>query len=241
MNDDFSQRVLDRIEQEHVHPLPRWMVVARRVLMGALIVVSFIVASVFGSLVIVALLQIDPAFIRASSFGPMLRLLREYIPAVWVVLFVLLCLGEIILIRRKTVGYRHSLLVVGGVVVLGVCLLGLGLYATRVPERVEMSIERRVPLPIRPWVMRGAPRPRPEDGVLFGRILVVATSTFSVEGPRRDIWQVVPERSEQLSLPFLAPNGFVLIQGKMERPGLFMARTIQPHRGPPPPREKQFK
>lgn len=236
MNDDFSQHVLERIEQKHVHPLPRWVVLVRRSLTIGLIVLTVVCAGILGSLVVLAITNIDSAFIRASSLGPMLRLILSYVPLVWVFLFAVLCLVEVMVLRHETHAYRYSGLIVGGFVLLVACLLGLGLHAIHLPERVESTFQRRLPPGMRPWMMRGQPHPRPEDGVLFGRIMNVSTTSFALEGPERDLWEIQPQRPEMLTLPFLKPNQFVLIKGRIERPGLFNARTIQPHRGPPPPR-----
>ena len=239
MNEDFSQRVLDKIEHDHVTPQPRWMILASRVLSIILLILSMVCGAILFSLLLLAILHVDPAFIRASSFGPMFHLLLSYIPFVWIILFALLVFVEIIIVRRGTHGYRYSVLKVVVFVLIGAGLLGVGLYLTRVPERVESAFQNHLPLGARPFMMRGQPLPRPEDGVLFGRILKVDTASFNLEGPRHDQWQVKPQKPELMSLPFVQPDHFVLITGKMEQPGIFDAQTIQPHNplpgGPPPP------
>ena len=82
MSDDFSQRLLERIEHEHIRPLPRWVIWMRQGLIWFLLVLCVICGAFLGSLLFLALFQVDLQFLRASSLGPMLRLLLEYIPMV---------------------------------------------------------------------------------------------------------------------------------------------------------------
>jgi hypothetical protein len=241
MNEDFSQRLFERIEHEQVKPLPRWVIVARRVLSAFLILLSILCGGLLASLLFLAFLHIDLEFLRASSLGPMLRLVLDYVPVVWIVLFLGFCGLEVFLLRHETRAYRYSWLASAGFVVVGISLLGLALYATRLPERVEQSFQRHLPPHLQSWAVRRPSPPRPEDGVLFGRVLEVGRGRFRVEGPRQDRWDVGLPEKDLSKYPFLRIGERVLIEGKFIRPGQFEAAKVRPYRGRlglPPPSER---
>ena len=231
MNEDFSQQVLDRIERERVKPVPRFVVLARRIIAWLLLGVSALCAAFLGSLLILAVLQTDLEFLRASALGPMLRLFLDYVPALWVVLFVLFCGLEIVLLRHETHAYRYPWLAVSGFVVAAVSLAGLGLYAAKLPERIERSLQRRLPPGVHGWIARHPGPPRPEDGVLFGRVREVSVEAFQLDGPRRDRWRVTWPGRNLLQEPLLRPGQVVLVRGVFIRPGAFEAENVRAYRG----------
>lgn len=231
MNEDFSQRLLERIEHEHIKPISRWVVFARRGLIWTVLLLSIGCAALLGSLLIMATLKVDLEFLRVSSFGPMLRLLLDYVPILWVILFFAFCVLEIYLIRRETHAYRYSSFMVAGFVLFGASFIGLGLYATSLPERVEQTVQQRLPPPH--WMMRRESQPRPEDGILFGRVVMVSSTTFSLEGPQHDVWEVrVSQTASGTSLVEI--DRFILVEGQMMERNLFSASAIHPYRGPKP-------
>lgn len=235
MNEDFSQRLFERIEHEHIQPLPRWVIIARRFLSVFLLALSIICAGLLSSLLILAIFHLDLEFLRVSSLRPMLRLVLDYVPLVWVVLFAIFCGVEVWLLRQETRAYRYSWPVLGGLVIVGVSLMGLAFYAARLPERMEYSLEHRLPPHVQPWAVRRPSLPRPEDGVLFGRVLEVSAKSFRVEGPRQDRWQVDLQNKETSMFPFLHVGQPILIEGDFIQPGLFKAKNVRSYRGPPGP------
>ncbi len=231
MTDDFSKRLLERLEDEHVHPVPRWIILARRFVLALVSVLTFLCGALLFSLIVLAVMHVDPAFLRASSFGPMLHLAVNYVPGAWILLFLAFLFVELFVLRSQARAYRYTWYSIGGFVLFFVVLVGLGLYASNIPHRVESSFDR-LPARMQPWMRRGAPLPRPEDGVLFGRVLDISPSSLSLEDPLRHRWEVRSKNNELLSQPFIQREQFILIQGDMERPGLFYARTIKPHTPP---------
>lgn len=234
MTHDFTQRVLERIDHEHVRPQPRWLVRTKRWLIIALLIVSVVGAAVLSSLLFLAIMHVDPAFLRSSSLGPMIHLLLSYVPFVWIALFLLVCVLEVALIRENLHAYRYSMTLIVCFVLIGASLLGGGFYFAHLPQRVEAGFQR-LPPPIQPFMMRGQPIPRPEDGVLFGRVVAETATSLTLEGPRQDRWDVTTDRSDLLMAPFIKMDTWVLIRGTYQRPGHFVAQTIEPHDPPPPP------
>lgn len=239
MNDDFSQRLLERIEQEHIRPLPRWMIHLRRGIGIGILLISLFCTAFLGSLLFLAIAQVDLEFLRVSSFGPMLRLLLNYIPIVWVIFFVLFCGMEVLLLRHGTRAYRYPFLGLTALVLLGASLLGLTFYASHLPERVEASFQVHIPPRVQPYFLRRPSHPRPEDGVLFGQVRDVASDRFHVRGPRSDLWEVrYPIASSSRAI--IVPEHWVLIEGRMLQPGLFEGRAVRPYQGPPNTRRQEL-
>jgi hypothetical protein len=143
--------------------------------------------------------------------------------------------------RRQAHAYRYPTGLIVGMVVLGICLGGLGLYATRLPERIQTSFPRHLPPRVRPWFERERPTPRPEDGVLFGRIREIKADHLLVNDPPGHLWRVIvnPELLKQGD--FIRPGQTVIIQGRIQAREVFEAHSIRPYQGRPgvpPPRMK---
>ena len=232
MNEDFSQRLLERIEDEHIKPISRWAIFARRGLAWTVIGLSIICTSLLASLLFLAVLQVDIPFLRRSSLGPMLRLILDYVPLIWVILFLVLCALEVILLRHETRAYRYSQITVAGLVLLGVSLIGLGLYAAKLPEHFERSLESGLPTGMHPWTIRRAPPGRPEQGVLFGEVLTVSSTTVSIRGPRGEEWRVNLSKDASKKTDLLRPEQLILIEGRVLERGHFEGQDIHPFRGP---------
>lgn len=233
MNDDFSQRLLERIEREQIKPIPRWFVVTRQGATWMLLALCLLSTFVLGSLVFLAGFQLDLEFLRASSLGPMLRLLLASVPLVWVFLLLLFCSLELFLLRRETHVYRYPAAIVAGMLVLGVVLGGLGLYAAHLPERIQTSFPHRLPPSVRPWFERGRPIPRPEDGVLFGRVREVQSDQVVLIDPPGHRWQVLFATEQRARWHFLHPGQHVLVHGRIQERGVFHAEQMRPYQGRP--------
>jgi hypothetical protein len=228
---DFSDQLLKKIEQEHIRPVPRWVVETRRVLVWVSVVLGLLCGGLLLSLLFLAALQVDLEFLRVSSLGSALRLLLEYVPLVWVGLFILFCVIEVILLRGRTRLYRYPISVMVGLVLLGVSVFGLGFYVSRIPARVQSSMERRLPPPLRARFVPGRPLPRPEEGVLFGEVVEVSTSTFQLLGPHQDRWTV--RRAPGSLFPFPSSGRRILLEGRISSFMEFEAHHARPYKGPP--------
>ena len=108
----------------------------------------------------------------------------------WIIFFVALCVLVVLMLRQQTHAYRYRLVGVAGMVGVSVLFLAMGLHFLRLPDRAERYAERGVPPLARPWLMRGHPRLRPEDGVLIGRLTEIQPDHFVVERPPHEIWKV---------------------------------------------------
>lgn len=230
MNEDFSNRLLERIEEEHIKPLPRWVVLGRRTLTWIILGLSVVCASLLGSLLVLAVLELDLSFLRRTSLGPMLRLVLEYVPMLWVLLFIALGVLEVVLLRHETRAYRYSSVALAGLVFLAASLIGLGLYATKLPERLEASLEERLPRPIHGWAIRRPP-PRPEQGTLFGEVLRIEEEQFTLRGPRGEVWRVTLPGKSLKEIDLIRPGQLVLIEGRVVERGIFEGGEIRPFQG----------
>lgn len=228
---DFSDQLLKKIEQEHIRPVPRWVVETRRVLVWVSLALGLLCGGLLLSLLFLAALRVDLEFLRVSSLGSALRLLLEYVPLVWVGLFILFCVIEVVLLRGRTRLYRYPMSVMVGLVLLGVSVFGLGFYVSQIPARVQSSMERRLPPPFRARLMPGRPLPRPEEGVLFGEVGEVATSSFQLLGPQQDRWTV--RRASGSSFPFPPSGRRILLEGRISSFMEFEANHARPYKGPP--------
>lgn len=246
---DFSQRVLDKIEHEHVRPVPRWAVLLQRVMAWGITVTSILFAALFCSLLVIAIQHIDYDVMRAAHPGSALFFLGQYIPVLWIVFFVAFCVLVIFLLRRETHAYRYRRFAVAGLVGVGVILIGLFLELLQVSDQAEQYVERGFPSVARPWMMRGRVLPRPEDGILVGRVIDLTQGGLRLERPsgseiaiedRRlpmEVWEV-RFSTGTVQVLRLHLNQEVIARGAVIQQGLFQAEWIRPHQ---PPRPRQMR
>ncbi len=230
--DDFSQKVIEKIEQEHVHPTPRWAVVAYKGAVWVLVGICFFCAALFCALLALAVRHLDVDVMRGAPPGRAMIVLMQSVPVVWIIFFVALCVLVVLMLRQQTHAYRYRLVGVAGMVGVSVLFLAMGLHFLRLPDRAERYAERGVPPLARPWLMRGHPRLRPEDGVLIGRLTEIQPDHFVVERPPHEIWKV---RIDPVRFQYrrFQVHDDIVARGHVIKPWVFQAEGIRPHRRRP--------
>lgn len=236
MNDDFSQQLLDKIEHERVRPVPRWRVLVQRAVIWALAILGVSIAALLCSLLLIAFLDIDVEILRAARPGPALRFFVQYVPVMWIVLFIGFCFLIVSLLRRETHAYRYGRFLVLACVSLCVVCVGVLFHFARVAERAEPYVMRGIPPQARPWMMRGPVLPRPEDGVLMGQVIQVDEGFIVLRhAVTNEPWNVLWHHPIPHA-PVFHTGQLVMARGVVIGPQTFEAEWIRirmpPRRGP---------
>lgn len=228
MENNFSEKIVERIEHDHLRPTPRWLIALHRGAILALLVFLLAGGALFASFVLTEVWGLDAELLRLMTHSGVWQAL-SFVPLLWLVLFVLCLVLGIFFLHEKTHAYRYGLIFVSGLVAAGLVFIGVTLHLSRVPERLEHSVIRRAP-PLRTLVIRERPLPRPEDGVLLGHVTrIESPQRLFLVDPRQKNWEVVFTGDQLVHGPKqkLRVGVFVLIRGKQERPGLFQAERMR--------------
>lgn len=165
----FADKILDRIEKEHVVPAPRWIYV----LPNALFWLLWIVSALAGAAAVAA-----AAFVLANAgwefrvivYDHWWRFMLDALPLIWISALVILMIAAYENMRHTSLGYRYPVWVVVGLNVLGSVVLGGVLYAAGIGERVEEGIGRRIPMHRSALSHQRVLWINPDRGLLAGRV-----------------------------------------------------------------------
>lgn len=142
--DHFSERVFERIKDEHVRPRPRWEFLLKNYFFWAL----GVLAVVFGALAVAAMLfEITNVEWGAgiASGSSLTAFLFEALPFFWAITLALFILIGYLNIRWTNHGYRYSLALIALGAILTSLALGTGLYLLDVGRAVEETVDSHTP------------------------------------------------------------------------------------------------
>lgn len=216
---DLAHKVLDRIEEERVVPLPKWQFTIK----DRLFWVFWILSLVLGALVAGALFF---AFINAGweyrvvTHQNFFGFVMQVLPTIWIVAV----LGAMLIayenFRHTSRGYRVPLLAVIGLSLLGITLGGLFFYVSGAGKLIEEEIGGRIPL-YRPVMLRQKQIwSRPEQGLLAGEVIQydAGQSTFRLRGFNGDVFFMSTQDLTSDSKDLLVEREPVRVVGVFAKP-----------------------
>lgn len=213
-SEPLAKRVIERIEEEHITPRPRWEFLASNAFFWTLAALSVALGALAAAASLFELANADWQLYaaRESSF---FTFLFSAAPFLWLAALALLILIGYANIRRTKRGYRYplSLIVLGAV--LTSLVLGFALFALGLGEAVEEGIGTHAPF-YRPIVSQEEMLwDSPSTGVVSGRVVKVAPdfSSFVLLDWSGTLWQVEGSDLRAPDDAVLAAGGPVRVVG----------------------------
>lgn len=212
--DDFADKILGRIDKEHVTPRPRWQFLIKDVLFWMLWVISTVLGAIAASAIAFAWVNAGWEFREITHQG-LMPFLLEMMPLVWLV-----ALGAVLFaahenLRHTAVGYRYPFVMVLGLSLLITVLLGIALFIAGIGARVEEEFGQRIPLQ-RPVLIRQQMRwTDPQRGLLAGEVVSVdgPSSVFVLRTMDGRQWQVMSSGISDPSRDVLKQYSMVRVIG----------------------------
>ena len=237
----ISDKVLEKIKEENIKPIPRWKFVLKNTAIWLFLIILLLLGATMTSLAIGDFIDGD------WDIRPMLGLhLITFIfmtfPFIWVILgLVMIFLAYYdfkYLPKSYKVGSQKYLMIVLALVLS----LGLGLYYIGGHNPIKKIINKNIP-PLREWEQQRDMRwVNPNSGLLAGTIkevdgknLVLTDMLLNQE------WQIDASQATVSPSVSLVPQEKVKMIGKMENDNKFVAKDIRPWKKgfdemmPPPP------
>jgi hypothetical protein len=230
---NLSDKVLEKIKQESIKPHPRWYFLARDCFLWFLVSLVTILGGIAFSLVMLFLYFQRFGFRNphpASNFNWLL----VSIPYAWLFVFVVLVVVIYYNLKhlKKSYKYPPYLLIIASLVasiVLGVIISNFGVH-----RRMNDEFSRRVPFYGRVFDARVPAWGRPMEGVLAGKIGRVEEDFFLLEDFHAKEWKIVLlKETEAVESIKIVSGQLILINGRQEGPGVFVAEEIFPWDGCP--------
>lgn len=214
MNND---QIIQKIKNENLKPISRYIFLFRRVSVWFLLALSTIFGAYAFAFFFLKTLYID--FENWEYFADSYNMfLIENIPIIWVLLFVISLILIFYLFKKTNRGYKHSILLIGSISLIISFILGTLLsktfYGNVLMERFEN--ERTVD-----WT-------NPISGRLSGEVLFVDDKYVLVRDIQDDVWNVDTSYLLDNSKYILFNNQMISIIGKYDYENNFTACQILP-------------
>ncbi len=201
---DIKDKLLEKIENEHVTPIAQWRFLARGYGLWALSGVLLI----FGSLGVASILYIltkNDWDIYSEIHESKLTHIITTLPYLWLALFALMLVLLYVDLKHTKHGYKYNALsLVLGTFAASV-LIGGGLHAAGFGEGLDELIREKTPRQAHMFNPRLKGLTDPEHGVIMGRIIQIdtissTTTHILIKNPLlEDTWIVIA--TEHTTLP----------------------------------------
>ncbi len=231
---DIKNKLLKKIETEHVTPIAQWQFLVRGyglwVLSAALLIL--------GSLGVATLLYIltkNDWDIYSELYESKFTHILSSLPYLWLFLFIFMVLLLYLDVKHTKHGYRYgSLMLILTSMIVSIAL-GTGLHAIGFGKHVDDLIEKTIPQHAHIFNPRLDKLSHPEKGVVMGRVKIIEPSTTTtkiyIENPRLEgTWLLIVHTTTTLP-----PNG-IHINDRIRALGettaetrTFQARLILPY------------
>ena len=224
MNEQLTNKILERIDDDQIVPLPRWRFIFLRISFWLLAVISLI----FGSLAVGATLFLFIDYHRHGLFA-VPRDMTDFLlmtPFIWIIVFVLFIAVARISIKHTKKGYRYSLRTIVSVSIILSLIFGFILNFVGIGKTTNEFFNKILIYNFATHNSRNI-WDRPVAGRLAGVILSVqGKNNFSIRDFNGHIWQVRLSTSKNDSfVPKI--NSTVRISGLLESSSsVFIAYSI---------------
>ncbi len=233
----ISKSVIDKIDEKHIKPIPKWQFVLMNVAMWTLFVATILLGGIATGIVILKLFNTQWALVPrvGSKFFIVL-------PYIWFGLLALMIFIGSKIFERTKKGYKYSHWTIAGVSILASIIIGCIFYATHTAENVEETMQRHVPAYKELQKIREKVWHAPEEGMLPGRIIEGSSETLIILNDLTgQTWEVDIEDARMPLNIRLKVNMPVLVTGEKTGDFEFKADAIRAHRNLPPPLERAIR
>ena len=224
MNDDLSNKIISRIDTQHLKQIPRWRFILLRVVFLMFALLSIIVGGLALGTMFFLFLDFRNHGLPAIPHDLFEFLL--FIPYIWLIVFV-----SFILIGRESVkhikkGYRYKLYMIIIVIVFLSVVFGSFFNLTGVGEVTHQFLNDRVPIynfatydSMEAWN-------KPSIGKLAGIVVSIKDqNNFSVIDLKKHVWHIILATSTNTSFVPEA-SSTVRMRGVVKPHNYFLANYI---------------
>ena len=182
---NISEKVLAKIEAEHITPAAKWHFIAKRCMFWLLASLSIVFGIISTSVILNIMENSDwDAYNR-------IELVFMAVPYLWLAIFAAFIISAYYNFRHSKRGYHYSFLLIIGVTLLFSIIGGIIVYQVGWGEEIHESLIVRVHPYERAFDTRMMAWQNPRMGLLAGRVGEVRPHDFGLEDFSGHQWQVV--------------------------------------------------
>lgn len=213
--DDLADKVLSRIEEEHVVPRSRWYFWVKDRALWVLLVGCLVIGAASAAAMLFVFANAGWEY-RALTHDGWASFLLETAPIVWISICIGVVVAVIENIRHTKTGYRYSFSLLLGFGILATLVGGVFFYLSGFGKRVEEDIGPRLHLIRRPVTERQQSMwMNPAKGLLAGEVVSVAdnAATFRLRTFDGQEWTIDGQYLNDRSRDVLARFPLVRVIG----------------------------
>jgi hypothetical protein len=213
-DESLAERVLGRIDTEHIAPRPRWAFVAENWFFWTCGALAVAVGSLASAAVLFELANAGWSF-YAATHPDLLTFVLAAAPFLWLFILAVFIFIGYENIRRTKHGYRYPFTIIILGAVLTSIALGAALFAAGFGEEVDEAIGDHPPF-YRPVIVAAhAWWLHPDRGLLGGQVVAVSAvnDTFTLKDFNGNIWIVDASGLSTTSLAAVERGGIVRVEG----------------------------
>lgn len=169
-SEDLAHKVLDRIEEEHVVPRPKWQFTVKDRLFWVFWILSIVLGSLLAAALVFSFVNSGWEY-RVLTHKNIFGFVWQVLPLIWIIAL----LGALLLahenLRHTSRGYRFPLVSIVGLSLLVTVIGGFLFYVAGAGRVVDEQVGGRIPS-YRPVLKRQQQMwSQPEQGLLAGKVL----------------------------------------------------------------------
>lgn len=226
MPKEFTEKILNRIKQEHITPRPRWHFLAKDGALWAAGALAIAIGSVAVSVVIFVLANHDWAIGRIlhdSVWGDVF----SAIPLAWLGAFVLFVVAAHYNACSTKRGYRFHTFILIMAMALPI-VFGYGLYRAGASHVTEELLDSYFPGYQTMLERRDALWMHPEQGILGGRIVSVeGGGRFILQDRTGDEWEVYSHIKDEDLQEYADSGAIIGVTGERQPDGSLVAESVR--------------
>ena len=237
----ISKNVLEKIKSAGIKPRPKWQFLLKDYLIWIFFGLTIFIGSMATSVIIY--------MVRNNNWDLYGRLghlfFLKTLPYFWIAILVIFVLLAYYNFKLTKGGYRYRFYIIILVAVIISFLLGTIFYTVGFAKRVEMRMQKSVPLYHKVFIKGVAEKGyldllKPGKGLVAGTVTDRDDSGFVMEDFSGKVWNILSEDAESRG-PIEIEEGIeLMVVGEMINETTYMAQQIRPWFNPDLTRHKPF-
>lgn len=225
----LSEKILQKIKDENIRPIPRWIFVFRKIAMYVLLVFAILLGSVSFSMI---LTNLDfSEFSHGLSHG--FRRGIFVLPFLWLIVTSVLLVLSYFNYRKTSKGYRVSTGILILVLLMSSLLLGGVLHLNGASYRIHRMIRHSMPFYNQMHSKMMDQSCDISQGMLCGEIIgnrqdQISLRSFKIQTTNGEIWDIQAQEADIRGWPRLLEEGKIRVWGNVKGDKAFNATEIRP-------------
>lgn len=186
---DISHKVLSKIDEEAIKPIPRYLFVARSVAMSIIIIFSMIIGIISASLIMYNAANKDWDIYKYLDQSFFVFFVNS-LPYVWIVLIISSLVITVVTLEHNRRGYRHSPWKISILAIVFALIIGLAVFVFGFGEKIDNYLGTKFSAYQTVESQKAAVWNQPSNGLFSGEIKSVGESSIELESYDGRVWQI---------------------------------------------------